>query len=83
MSSTPVLETLDFSKPFVIECDASGFGIGAMLMQEGHPIAFESRKLNKREFLQSTYNKEMLAIMHALTKWRQYIRGNFNSKWAF
>ena len=45
-------------------------------MQEGHPIAFESRKLNKRECLQSTYNKEMLAIMHALTKWRQYLLGS-------
>ena len=44
-------------------------------MQEGHPIAFESRKLNKRECLQSTYNKEMLAIMHALTKWIQYLFG--------
>jgi hypothetical protein len=42
-------------------------------MQDGHPIAFESRKLNKTECLQSTYNKEMLAIMHALTKWRQYL----------
>ena len=51
MSSTPILETPDFSKPFVIECDASRFGIGAMLMQEGHPITFESRKLNKRELL--------------------------------
>jgi len=49
MSNTPVLETLDFSKPFVIECDTSRFGIGAVLMQDGHSITFESRKLNKKE----------------------------------
>ena len=48
MSSTPVLTTPDFTKPFVVECDASRFGIGAVLMQESHPIALESQKLNKR-----------------------------------
>ena len=76
MSNTPVLETPNFSKPFIIECDAFGFGIGAVSMQEGHPISFESRKINKREHLKSTYNKEMLAIMHALAKWRQYLLGS-------
>ena len=76
MSSTPVLETPDFTKPFIVECDALGFGIGVVFMQEGHPIAFESRKLNKRESLKSTYNKEMLAIIHALTKWQQYLLGS-------
>ena len=45
-------------------------------MQEGHPNPFESIMLNKRECLQSTYNKEMLAIMHVLTKWRQYLLGS-------
>ena len=50
--------------------------IKSSLMQEGHPIAFESRKLNKRESLKSTYDKEMLAIIHALTKWRQYLLGS-------
>ena len=62
MSSTPVLATPDFSKPFVIECDASGYGLGAVLMQDEQSISFEGRKLNKREQLKSTYDKEMLAI---------------------
>lgn len=66
VSNAPVLATPDFSKPIIIECDAFGFGIGVALMQEGHPIAFESGKLNKRGGLKSTYNKEMIAIMHAL-----------------
>ena len=48
MSSTHVLATPYFFKPFVIECDTSCYGLGALLMQDEHPIAFESRKLNKR-----------------------------------
>ena len=66
----------DFTLPFVLECDASGEGIGAVLMQRGHPIVFESRKLSQPERLYSIYDKEMLAIMHALTKFRQYLVGN-------
>ena len=69
MSSTPVLATPYFSKPFVIECDASGYGLRAVLMQYEQPVAFESRKLNKQEQLKSTYDKEMLAIMQELVKW--------------
>jgi hypothetical protein len=66
MSTCLVLALPDFSQPFVLECDASGVGIGAVLMQGGHPIVFESRKLNESERLYSIYDKEMLAIMHAL-----------------
>jgi hypothetical protein len=75
LSSTHVLETPNFTKAFVIECHASSFGIETVLMQEGHPIPFESRKLNKRECLQFTYNNEMISIIHALEKWRQYLLG--------
>jgi len=70
------LTTLDFHNPFIIEYDASGLGIGAVLMQEGHPIEFESRKLNDQEKRMSTYNKEMLAILHVVTKWRSYLLGS-------
>ena len=76
MSSCPVLVLPDFAQLFVLECDASGEGIGAVLMQGGHAIAFESRKLLPHERLYSIYDKEMLAIMHALAKYRQYLVGS-------
>jgi hypothetical protein len=59
-----------------LECDASGVGIRAVLMQGGHPIVFESRKLSESERLYPIYDKEILAIMHALTKFRQYLVGS-------
>eukprot|EP00253_Pinus_taeda_P032617 PITA_32617 len=74
--SNPVLALPDFSRPFVLECDASGEGIGAVLMQGSHPIDFNSRKLQSHERLYSIYDKEMLAIMHALTKFQKYLVGN-------
>ena len=68
MSTCPVLAIPDFSIPFELQCDASRDGIGAILMQRKHPIAFESRKLNGIEKHYSIYDKEMLEIMHALAK---------------
>jgi hypothetical protein len=75
MSTCPVLSLPDFSQPFILECDASGLGIGVVLMQNRHPIAYESRKLRGPELLYTIYDKEMLAIMHALAKFRQYLVG--------
>ena len=75
MSTFPVLALLDFSQPFILECDSSREGIGAVLMQNMHPIAFESRKLRGPELLYTIYDKKMLAIMHVLAKFMKYLVG--------
>lgn len=73
MSTCLVLELPDFTRPFILEWDASGEGIGVVLMQDHHPIVFESQKLSGAERLYSIYDKEILTIMHALTKFQQYL----------
>ena len=57
MSSCPILALPDFSNPFVVECDASGGGIGVVLKQGQHPIAFERIKLQNHEKIYSIYDK--------------------------
>lgn len=65
----------DFNRPFRLECDASDKAIGSILLQqdelnEWHPFAFESRKIQTAEKNYSVTGKEMLSLIYSLTKWR-------------
>lgn len=73
MTTPPVLALPDFNLPFVVETDASGEGLGAVLMQKGHPISFISKALSGKNLTLSAYEKELLAIVMAVQKWQPYL----------
>lgn len=75
MTSTPTLAMPDFNTQFVIQTDASGDGIGAILTQNGRSLAFMSRSLGVAKRSWSTYAREMLAIVIAIRTWRPYLLG--------
>ncbi|GJW93030.1 ty3-gypsy retrotransposon protein [Tanacetum coccineum] len=75
LSNAPLLSLPNFDREFVIEADASGDGIGAVLMQENRPISYFSQKLGPRMRVAATYQKELFAIVEAVYKWRQYLLG--------
>jgi hypothetical protein len=68
-----VLKLLDFEKDFEIHSNASDFVIRGVLVQEGRPVAFESKKLSEMKRRWPTHEKEMWAVIHCLKTWGHYI----------
>lgn len=68
-----VLQVPDPSKPYVLRTDASGDAVGAVLEQDGKPVGFLSQSLTPVERRYSVYDQELLALVRALSKWRQLL----------
>jgi hypothetical protein len=75
LTSAPVLVMPDLLKSFDIYCDASQQGLGCVLMQEGHVIAYASRQWRKHELNYPTHDLELAAVAHVVKIWRHYVMG--------
>ena len=79
IATAPVLALPDPNLPFVVHTDASGFALGAVLQQDQgkglQPIAYLSKKMLDAETRYPVRDQELLAIIHALKSWRQYLYG--------
>jgi hypothetical protein len=75
LMSPPVLVMPDVQKGFNIYCDVCRLGLGCVLMQEGHVIAYASCQLRRHELNYPTHDLELATVVHALKIWRHYIMG--------
>ncbi|GKB39215.1 peroxidase 64 [Tanacetum coccineum] len=73
--STPVLRLPDFSKPFIIEYDASPDGVRAILSQQDHPLAYFSKGFSSSNRFKSAYDRGLQALVMAVQKWSHYLLG--------
>jgi hypothetical protein len=71
-----VLAQPDTDKPLDVYCDASGTGLGGVLMQEGQVVSYSSRQLRHHEEHYPTHDLELAAIVMALRMWHHYLLGN-------
>jgi hypothetical protein len=75
LTSAPILKVVDLDEDFVVCTDACKEGLGGVLMQNGHVICYESKKLKEHEINYATHDLELVAIVHALRMWRHYLMG--------
>jgi hypothetical protein len=73
LTTAPVLQLLNFDKPFIVNCDASGTGFGAVLHQEAGPIAFYSRPVVPQHSKLAAYERELIGLVKAVRHWRPYL----------
>ena len=75
LTSAPVLRYFDHEKDTILQCDASETGLGACLLQEGHPVAYASRALTVTEVNYAQIEKELLAIVFGMERFENYVYG--------
>nr|KYP65667.1 Retrovirus-related Pol polyprotein from transposon 17.6 [Cajanus cajan] len=73
LTHAPIIALPNFAQTFELECDASDFGIGVVLLQGGHPIAYFSEKLHGVTLNYPTYDKGLYALIRALQVWEHYL----------